>query len=164
LTSDLSRKIAQTINDQRTNLIMAVQESDTERLERIVKSINGTNRPTVSVKILLKNGWLGATPVDEFGIMLLKAGFAVVDGNSDRKPDVEITGDCAISPGPRHGDLYSCEASIELKVVDRRTGNIIAIDHQESTAADATRGGANRSSQVNAVDALAERVLPLLAQ
>jgi len=164
LTSTLSRKIAQTINAQTTNLIMVAQESRAERLERIVKSITGTNRPSVSLGILLKNGWGSATTTGEFGIILLKAGFKVVDGKSDRKPDLEITGTINNSAGPRHGDLYSYGAVIELKVVDRRTGNILAFDRQESIASDATAMSANRSAQASAVDALAERVLPLLAK
>jgi hypothetical protein len=105
-----------------------------------------------------------ATPTGEFGNLLLKAGFNVVERNSDRKPDVVITGVVDPSEGPRHGDLFSFQAVIELKVQERRTGNIICFDRQESTATDVTRVGADRLAEVNAVDALAERVLPLLAQ
>jgi TolB-like protein len=165
LTSDLSRKIAQTITSQTTNLIAVVQESSAERLERIIKSITGTNRPSVSINFRLPRGKPTlATPTGEFGIILLKAGFPVVDDNSDRKPDVEITGVVDISAGPRHGGVFSYRAVIELKVQERRSGNIIIFDRQESTAIDATRAGADRSAQVNAVDALAERILPLLAK
>jgi len=166
LTSDLSRKITQTINDQTTNLIIAVQESNEERLERIIANINDTNRPTVLVNIHAPPGRSppSATPTDEFGRILLKAGFPVVDKNSDRKPDIEITGVIDCSRGPRRADLYSFQAVIELKIQNRRTGNIIDFDRQESTAADATRVGASRSAQINAVDALAERILPLLAK
>ena len=165
LTSELSRKIAQTITEQATNLIAGAQESSAERLERIIKSINGTNRPSVSVNIRLPNGKSSvATPTGEFGNILLKAGFPVVDDNSDRKPDMEITGVIDISAAPRRGGLFSFRAVIELKVQERRTGNIITFDRQESTATDAAKAGANRSAQVNAVDALAERILPLLAK
>jgi hypothetical protein len=165
LTSDLSRKIAQTITDQTTNLIASTQESSAERLDQIIKSITGTNRPNVSVNIRLPRGTSSvATPTGEFGIILMKAGFPVVDANSDRKPDVEITGVVDISAGPHQGGLFSYRAVIELKVQERRTGNIIAFDRQESTATDSAKAAANRSAQVNAVDALAERILPLLAK
>jgi TolB-like protein len=166
LTSDLSRKIAQTINDQATNLIMVAQESSAERLERIIKSVNGTNRPTVLINIHAPpgNSPPSATPTGEFGNILLKAGFNVVERNSDRKPDVVITGVVDPSEGPRHGDLFSFQAVIELKVQERRTGNIICFDRQESTATDVTRVGADRLAEVNAVDALAERILPQLAK
>jgi hypothetical protein len=98
------------------------------------------------------------------GIILQKAGFTVVDSNSDRKPDIEITGVIDISPGPRRGELFSFRAVVEAKVQERRTGNIIAFDRQSGDAVDVAKSGANRSAQVRAVDGVAERILPLLAK
>jgi TolB-like protein len=165
LTADLSRKIAQTITEQTTNFITATMESSAERLERIIKNISGTNRPSVSLNIFWpsRKGH-SASAEGEFGNILLKAGFPVVDAKSDRKPDIEITGVSDVSAGPRHGGLFSYRAIIELKVQERRSGNIITFDRQEATAADAARAGADRMAQVNAVDGLAERTLPLLAK
>jgi hypothetical protein len=94
----------------------------------------------------------------------LKAGFTVVDANSDRKPDVEIAGVADTSIATRQGALFSGRTVIELKIQERRTGNIITFDRQESIATDVTRSTANKSAEVNAADALAERVLPLLAK
>lgn len=165
LTSSLSKKIAATISEQAVNLIAPAQESSAARLERIVKSITGTNRPSVSINIFWpsRKGH-SATAEGEFGAILLKAGFTVVDANSDRKPDVEITGVADISAGPRRSGIFSFRTVIELKVQERRSGTIVAFDRQEGTATDSTRAGADRSSQVNAVDTLAERILPLLAK
>ena len=166
LTSALSRKITQTINAQTTNLIMVAQESRANRMERIVKSITGTNRPSVLVNVHGSSGKSppNSTATAEFGIILLKAGFKVVDAKSEQKPDVVITGVDEAKEEPRHADLYSFQAVIELKVRERRSGNIICFDRQECTATDATKVGASRAAQVNAVDALAERILPLLAK
>ena len=168
LTSDLSRKIALTISRQATNLIAAAQESAAERLDRIIKSIVGTNRPSVMVDI----HWLdnkqrihqSTVAEGEFGKVLLKAGFTVVDANSDRKPDVEITGTETASIGPRQGTLFSFTDTIDVKVQERRTGNIITVEHQVGSANAGGRAAANAASQVDAVDALAERILPLLAK
>jgi hypothetical protein len=119
----------------------------------------------VSVNILSPNGkGHRDTAEGEFGNILLKAGFPVVDANSDRKPDVEIIGVADTSIATGQGGLFSGRCVIELKIQERRTGDIVAFDRQESIANDATRSTANRSAQVNAVDALAERVLPLLAK
>ncbi len=165
LSSDLSDKIAHTISTQATNLLAPAQESHDERVERIVKSVKGKNRPAVSVTIFWPN-YKGHCSFDEgeFGAILLKAGFTVVDDKSDRKPDIEITGVDQGSAGPRRGDLFSFNTVIDLKIQERRTGNILDFDHQEATATEASMANAGRSAQVNAVDALAERVLPLLAQ
>jgi len=165
LASELSRKIAQRISAQAANLVTVAGELHDAFLERIAKSVTGTNRPSVSVNILWPNRkGHSASAEAEFGVLLQKAGFAVVDANSDHKPDIEITGVDDSSAGPRHGGLYSYRCVIELKVQERRTGNIIAYDRQEGTAADAARAGADRTAQVHAVDGLAERILPLLAK
>jgi TolB-like protein len=171
LTSELSRKIARTINDQATNLVMPAEESHEVRLERIVKGISGTNRPTVSVRITQYNRygqrWPDGLVENEFGVILQKAGFKVVDENSDQKPDIEITGEAVTNWGeatPRRGGLLSINSSIDLKIHERKTGKIIAFDRQESTATGVGEVVVDKMAQVNAVDALAERILPLLAQ
>jgi hypothetical protein len=167
LSAELSRKIAQTISAQATNLVAMVGESRNQRLARILKGIKGKNRPAVSVSIhhyTADGPEHSSTGEGEFGALLLKAGFPVVDANSERKPDVEITGIDDFSMGPRRGDLFCCRAVFDVKVQERRTGNITALDHQDSTAADIALPGAIRAAQADAVDQLAERILPLLAQ
>jgi TolB-like protein len=130
LTSDLSAKIAQTIVIQTTNLIAETPESSAARLNRIVKSVQGTNRPTVS----------------------------------ERKPDVVITGVVVVDGSHRRGGIHTEHAVVVVKVQERRTGTLIAVDRQESAATDATQVGAQRSAQALAVDELAARFLPLLAR
>jgi hypothetical protein len=165
LSAELSRKISQKIHEEAASFV-AESRSHDEYIERIVKSVQGTNRPTVSVGFHLPRGpnWQSVTANGEMGIILQKAGFTVVDSNSDRKPDIEITGVIDISPGPRRGELFSFRAVVEAKVQERRTGNIIAFDRQSGDAVDVAKSGANRSAQVRAVDGVAERILPLLAK
>ena len=166
LTSDLSHKIAQTIGDQTTNLVSAAQESSTDRLDRIIKSITDTNRPSVSVRINNPQGNSRPNvPANtEFGRILLKAGFPVADKRSDRKPDIEITGMSDGSSGPHKDGMFTFQDIIELKVQDRRSGKIITLEHQVAFVTDASRKGAQRAAIIKAIDTLAERVLPLLAK
>ena len=166
LSSELSRKIARTISDQTTNLALAATESRADRLDRIVKSIGGTNRPTVSISIVHVNGkpWRETAVEGEFGTVLLKAGFTVVDENSDRKPDVQITGGGCVTARTRRGGLFSSSYALDVKIQERRSGSIIAFDHQESAATDAGQAAASKAAQINAVDDMAERILPLLAK
>ena len=166
LTSDLSQAIARTISDQMTNLVSAVQESNADRLDRILKNLSGTNRPSVSVSIHWPQGNSRPTiPANtEFGLILLKAGFPVADSRSERKPDIEITGLNTGDSGAQQGNLFSCQNIIELKMQDRRSGKIITLEHQAVTVTDASQKGAQRAAIIQAVDLLAERVLPLLAK
>jgi TolB-like protein len=164
LAFQLSRKIAQTISDQQTNLIASAQETSAQRLDRIIKGL-GTNRPSVSVNIQYQSGNGHSVPSEtEFGLNLLKAGFKVVDEKSDRKPDIEITGVETIFPGPRQGNLFTYGGDIVLKVQDRRTGALLAFEHEAAKGADSARGPAMRVTEANTVDVLAEKVLPLLAK
>jgi TolB-like protein len=165
LSSDLSHKIAQTIASQTTNLLVVI-ESRADRLARIIKNIKGINRPSVSLNFEFPHGKnLHAKTVEaELGNVLQQAGFTVVDDKSDHKPDVEITGRADTSPGPRRGDLFSSRANIEIKVQERRNGVILAVDHQETTATDASARAADLAAQVGAVCDIAERILPVLAK
>src|SRR5262249_475094 len=77
LTDDLSSKIAHTIASQATNLVSVPPESNTARIDRIVKSIKGKKRPSVSFDIFWgrhKAEHCNAAEV-ELGLVLLKAGF-----------------------------------------------------------------------------------------
>ena len=168
LTSDLSRKIAQTIRAQATNLVLPVAESRAEFLDRIVKNIKGKNRPSVSVKFsqynLYGNTWFENEAAGELGAILLKAGFTVLDDNSDRKPDLEITGVISTGWGTQRGDLVTSRATLGLKIQERRTGIIIALDRQESTVSGVGPMVVEPASKVKAVDDLAERILSVLVQ
>jgi TolB-like protein len=171
LTSDLSHKIATSISLQKANLLAPPTESHEAIVDRIVKSIQGTNRPSVSVHILqynrYGNRWPDGVAETEFSKILLKAGFKVLDENADERPDIKITGDATTSWGESHphpGDLTSIHASIEIEVRERKTGKIVTLDNQEAVATGVGETVVDRTSQIKAVDALAERLLPLLAK
>jgi hypothetical protein len=168
LTSDLSTKIADTIVNQATNLVAEAEETHTQRLDRIAESIKGTNRPSVSVSIQFFNEKGGHWPDHyaeyEFGTVLLRCGFTVIDGKSERKPDIEITGDASTSQESPKGDLTSTHTAIGIKAQERQTGKIIAFDRQECAATDVGHNVSSRESHARAVDELAARLLPLLAK
>ena len=165
LTSDLSQKISQTISDQLTNLVAPPEVSHDERVKQIVQSITGTNRPAISVLIHRPLPRIRATTAEnEFGAILLKAGFKVVDGQSDMKPDLEITGVDDISPGAARKGFFMYHAVIDLTVRRRLTGELLGFEHEEASATDTSKSAASRATEVNAVDAVAAKVLPLLGK
>jgi Curli production assembly/transport component CsgG len=168
LVSDLSQKISQTISGQLANLVAPTEESHEERIARIVQSVTGTNRPVVLVRINWPNrpnrNAGPSTVHGEFGILLLKAGFKIVDGRSDLKPDVEITGTEDLSPAASQRGFFTFRAVIDLSVRRRLTGEILAYGHGEGTATDVTSSGADRAAQMNATDEVAATILPLLAK
>jgi TolB-like protein len=164
LTSDLSRKIAQTISDEATNLIAGAQESNAQRLERIIKSLAGTNRPSVAVHIQHAKSGRDIPAETELETVLLKAGFTIVDENSESKPDVEITGHGIFGGETRRGGLVSCSYDMDVKIQERETGRIITFEHQEGSATEAGPNSARTTAEINAADGVAGRILPLLAK
>ena len=75
-----------------------------------------------------------------------------------------MTGVIDISKGPQRGEFVTFRAVLDVKVQERKTGKIILYDRQSAESVDTSRVGAERSAIAKAVDELAERVLPVLAQ
>ena len=167
LASNLAQKIVQTIAEQSTNLTMEA-ESREERIARVLKGIKGDKRPSVLLTIQdsLPDGKLreNFTVENELGYVLQKAGFGVVDEKSDRKPDLEIIGRTSSGWSAKKGNLFPRRAIIEVKVLERVTGRILAFDRQEGMALDISKEAAAEKAQEKAADELAGRLLTLLAQ
>ena len=165
LTAELSRKVARNIREHAASLVKETQSHEAY-LEQIVRGIKGTKRPLIAVDFHSPHG----TPVpipsanSEMAIILQKAGFVVVDANSEQKPDIEISGIADSDMGPEQGNLYPVKTVVEAKVQERRTGKIIFVGRETGDAVDIGKMTAQRSSQARAVDAVAEKILPLLAQ
>jgi hypothetical protein len=166
LASMLSQKIAQTIIAESTNLIASASDSREQRIQKIIESIKGQPRPAVSVKVaenFLGNN-SGQTVQNELGLIFQKAGFVVVDENSEQRPDIIVTGEATASGGVQQGNLFSSSAEVEVQAQERVSGKIIAIARQRNVALDIGKETAAKMALQNATDELAERLLPLLAQ
>ncbi len=167
LTADLAKKISKTISAQYANLTV-VTEPHEARIDRILKAVQGTNRPSVMISVAdhLAGGRVSTNQdvFTELGLLFQKAGFTVVDENSSMKPDVQITGSAKCDWGARQGALISCIAVVEIKAQERRTGDILVLDRQQSEAVDIGKSSAGKAAMLNATDDLAERLLPLLAK
>ena len=98
----------------------------------------------------------------ELSKVLQQCGFQVVDDNSTNRPDIEITGEALSEFGMSKGNLQSCKARVEVKMRDRKSGEILAEDAQTSVAVDVAEHIAAKTALQNAADALAERLLPKL--
>jgi hypothetical protein len=165
LSSDLARKIAATVSEKGNTLIAKV-ESREDRIARIKKSLKEGKLPAVSVRIGERH--VGQPVIDpaaetELGLILKECGFTLVDDKSKEKADVEITGDAFSAYGMRKGNLISCKARIELKV-QKRTGEIVAVDRQTSVGLDIAEQTAAKIALQNAALELAERLMPTLVK
>jgi hypothetical protein len=164
LATDLATKIAKTVKDKRDTLI-ATSQTREERIDKVIKSLKSGKRPTVSVKIAERH--FGQAVIDpaaetEAGVILQKAGFSIVDDKSEKKPEIEITGEAFSAFGARKGNLISCKARVELKIRNKKSDVIILVDRQTSVAVDLTEQTAAKTALQNAVSEAAERFVPAL--
>jgi hypothetical protein len=160
LSADLARKIATTISEKGDTLVAKV-ESHEDRIVKIKKSLKQSKLPAVSVKIGERH--FGQPVIDpaaetELGMIFKECGFTLVDDKSPQKAEVEITGDAFSALGLRKGNLVSCKARVELKV-QKRTGEILAVDRQTSVAVDITEQTAAKNALQQAAAELAERLI-----
>jgi hypothetical protein len=166
LSDQLAKKIAKTVTEKGETLVTQVESRD-DKIKKILDSVKGDKRPSVSVNIAERH--FGQAVIDpsaqtELGYLLKKAGFTVVDDKSDAKPDIEITGEAFSAFGMRKGNLISCRSRLELKAQERKSGKILAIDRQTSVAVDIAEQIAAKNALQNAADELAARLLPKLSE
>ncbi len=164
LAGELAKKIGKIISAKGETLVAKVQTRE-ERIDKIVKSLKGDKRPSVSVKIPeLHFGERVNDPAaeTELGYILQKAGFTLVDEKSDKKADIEITGEAFSAFGMRKGNLISCKSRVEIKARETKTGKILVVDRQVGVAVDITEQTAAKTALQNAAGEVAERVLPKL--
>ena len=96
-------------------------------------------------------------------LILQEAGFILADEKSDRRADIEITGEAFSALGVRRGNLISCKARVELKAQSRADGKILAVDRETSVAVDIAEQSAAKTALQNAAAELASRLAPKLA-
>ena len=77
--------------------------------------------------------------------------------------DYLITGEGMSELATRRGGLVSVRARVEVKIVHRKSGEIVAIDRQMTRTTDATELIAGKDALQQAAATIAERILPKVA-
>jgi TolB-like protein len=166
LSANLAKKIATDVSEKGDTLVAKVETRD-QRIAQLKKDLDGKKLPAVSVKISEQH--FGRPVIDpaaqtELSVILQQCGFVLADSSSTNKPAVEITGDAFSAYGMQKGNLISCKSRIEIKARDVATGNILWVDRQTSVGVDVAEQTAAKTALENAMDELAERVVPKLVQ
>lgn len=164
IVADLFQKISDIILKQSTNLLAATDASGT-LLDQAIQKARGRTHPAVLIHINeTTTESARSIAQNELGLIFQKAGFTVVDGKSERQPDILITGDAMDSDDAPQGNLFSAHATLEIKAREPKTGKILALDLQHDVGVDSAQETAAAVALKNATDALAARLLPILAQ
>jgi len=184
LVATLAEKIGATIKKNR-NVLEAPPMQEKDRAAAIKKALGKLPRPGVVVSCPEQH--IGRPVIDpavetELVYLLTTCGFNVIEKkewdsgpwlqaylkdpkapvpNEIKKPiDVLILGEAFGEFAARTGDLISCRARVEIRAIDRRTGQVLAIGRQTSTAVDLSENIAAKKALQDAAARLAEQLIP----
>ena len=162
LTKSMSAKTASIIRE-RGEQLLAKQETREALVVRLAKQLEDKTLPTVSVSITETHaGRRTLDPAAETEVIHLlgELGFTVVDQASATKPaEIKIVGEALSEFATRRGNLISCQGRVELKAVERASGNILTADRQTEMAVDLGEQMAAKTALQRSACKLVERLI-----
>ena len=167
LIEKLSASVASAIA-QRADDLVAKPITNVGRLAELKKKLEGGARPTVSIAIPERHlGQISFDPAaeTEMALFCTELGFKVLDSKANKADaDILIVGEGFSEFASRHGALTSVKARLEVKAVDRKTGQLLAIDRQTTIAVDLAEQIAAKAALQESAAMIAQRLLPTLAK
>jgi TolB-like protein len=164
LVERLARKVADTVVKQADQLV-AKPVSPPDRIANVKKQLGKGPLPSVMIHITERH--VGMPVIDpaaetEMTLFCKEVGFPVVDPKDGNRKDADlvISGEAFSQLATWHGNLISVKARLEVKVVNRATGKIVAVDRQTSVKVDLAEHIAAKSALQEAAAIVAERILP----
>ncbi len=166
LVETLAGKIAEAV-EKEGHIIVTRPAPVVDRVAAVKRALPKADRPSVCVTIVERH--VGVPTIDpaaetELVLFCKETGFTVLDTADQEKADILIRGEGFSEFAGRHGNLVSVKARVEVKAIDRKTGNVLAVDRQTVRAVDLAEQVAGKSALQEAAAVVAERVLPKLVK
>ncbi|HSZ55555.1 MAG TPA: CsgG/HfaB family protein [Tepidisphaeraceae bacterium] len=165
---DLSDKVAGRLREKGPALI-AQDDALKDPLPDLAKRLAEKKLPKLAVRI--SEGHVAAAVAvridpaarTEMSMLLRQAGFTVIDGDDNQLAEAGVAyvveGEAFSEFGAQIANLMSCVARVEIKVVDRKTGEVIYTDRQTSRAVDLAENVAGKTALQKAGHSLGIKVL-----
>ncbi len=170
--STLAEQLANLVGDaisQDSSSLVAPQLKVEDRISALAKQLGSRERPIVEIKINERH--VGGRTMDpaaetELALFCRGAGFKVIDHSTDKRgqADVKIEGEAFSEFATRRGNLVSVMARLEVKAIDRATGEVIAIDRRTAVVVDLAEQIAGKKALQNAAAEIAEVLLPKIVR
>jgi len=156
----LAAKVAEILNGKKADLL-ARPVTVEDRVARLKQKLAGRTLPSIAISIPEQH--IGPPVVDpaaetEIGLILGQAGFTVLAGEAAARADFQIKGEAFSEAGIRRGNLISCRARVEVKVVERDAGRVALMDRQVAWGVDTAEHIAAKSALQQAGAQLADRI------
>lgn len=168
LLMQLSDKVAKRLRDAGPRLV-AQDDALQDPLPRLKKALAGRMLPKVAVRIAERHVTLGpAAHIDpavqtEVTMLLRDAGFTVVEGDEKEIADAQVKylvdGEAFSEFAARIATLVNCTGRVELKIADRKTGEVVYADRETTRAIDLSENIAGKTALQKAGHQLGVRVL-----
>jgi hypothetical protein len=166
LADQLGEKVGKTIVDKAGDLVAEVKSRE-DQIAALKKQIGDGERPSVFVSVDERH--VGQATIDpaaetEISLFCRELGFKVIDSETGSKADADVllVGEGFSEFATRHGNLLSVKARLELKAVQRETGEVIAIDRDVAIGVDLTEQIAGKTALQEAAANICTRILPKL--
>jgi len=163
LAQSLSREVIKVIKN-RSDQLVARPLKQVDRIAALKTKLNDRKLPSVWISVDERH--VGQATIDpaaetELIVFCRGAGFTVIDSAGDKSnADYLIQGEGMSEFATRHGNLISIKARLEIKVIDRKSGEIVAADRQTRVAVDLVEQIAGKQALQEAAADIAERLLP----
>ena len=168
LIERLAREVADIIVKDGDKLVAKPPTRD-NRIAALREKIGDKRLPTVMINIPeehLSRRIIDPAAETEIAVFCTELGFKVLDNKLGERneADILIIGEAFSERAVGIGNLISVKARVEVRAVDRRTGEVIAIDRQTTVAVDLAETIAAKNALQQAGAILAERLIPKIVK
>lgn len=163
VVESVAEKILKSIQDHSDSLVAKKNDRESQIAE-IKKKLEGVKLPVVFVTIEEQHvGQNSIDPAAEIEIIkfLRECGFEVIDPNEgqENQADFLVKGEGISEFATRTGKLVSAKARLEVKITDRATGKVVAVDRQTRLVVGLSEQIAGKQALQDAADEIAERIV-----
>jgi curli biogenesis system outer membrane secretion channel CsgG len=168
LLMQLSEKVSKRLRESGPKLV-AQEDALQDPLPGLKKALTGRKLPKLAVRIreihVSSEPAVRLDPAAETEIrMLLKdAGFTIIDGTDKEIADADVNyiidGQAFSEFAARIATLISCSARLEVKIVDRKTGEVAYSDRETTRAVDLAENTAGKTALQKAARLVGIRIL-----
>jgi hypothetical protein len=164
----LAAEVGKTISGRADELV-AKPKTREDRLAALKEALGKAKRPAVKIDVSERH--VGPVAIDpaaetELALFCTESGFDVYDPDKSGggKAEILLIGEGFSEFATRHGNLISVKARLEVKAVDAKTGQVVAIDRQTAVEVDLTEQIAGKAALQEAAAEIAERLLPKIVE
>jgi TolB-like protein len=168
LVTQLSDKVADRLAHPPEGMLPPPEKKE-DRLAALRRQLGKDKRPVLWVRIKESAALrpaLDPAAQTEFILLARGLGFEVVDAEEGAKGKAQIliTGEGLSETASRHEGLVTAKARLEIKAVDRVSGEVIAVERQTTLVVDTTEQLAGKAALQQAAEAITYRLLPKLVK